>query len=174
MERTGFGGASRAWHAWQLAHVIPDAEEPRPVLYNSWEATGFDISMDQQRVLARHAAAMGVELFVVDDAWFGQRTSDHAGLGDWTPNPDRFPGGLKPLADEVHGLGMQFGIWVEPEMVNADSDLYRAHPDWVQHFPGGRAPSTATSWCSIWPAPMCGHISGSSWTHCSPALPSTM
>lgn len=79
---------------------------------------------------------MGVELFVVDDAWFGQRTSDRAGLGDWTPNPERFPGGLKPLADEVHALGMQFGIWVEPEMVNADSDLYRAHPDWVQHFPG--------------------------------------
>ncbi|MFJ2377305.1 alpha-galactosidase [Streptomyces sp. NPDC087769] len=132
----GFGGASRAWHAWQLAHVIPDARNLRPVLYNSWEATGFDISLDQQRVLAERAAAMGVELFVVDDAWFGQRTSDRAGLGDWTPNPDRFPGGLKPLADEVHGLGMQFGIWVEPEMVNADSDLYRAHPDWVQHFPG--------------------------------------
>ncbi|MFJ2136397.1 alpha-galactosidase [Streptomyces sp. NPDC087845] len=132
----GFGGASRAWHAWQLAHVIPDASSPRPVLYNSWEATGFDVSQDQQRALAERAAAMGVELFVVDDAWFGQRTSDRAGLGDWTPNPDRFPGGLKPLADEVHGLGMQFGIWVEPEMVNADSDLHRAHPDWVQHFPG--------------------------------------
>ncbi|MEV6164987.1 alpha-galactosidase [Streptomyces sp. NPDC052052] len=132
----GFGGASRAWHAWQLAHVIPDAGSLRPVLYNSWEATGFDISEEQQRALAERAAAMGVELFVVDDAWFGQRTSDRAGLGDWSPNPDRFPGGLKPLADEVHGLGMQFGIWVEPEMVNADSDLYRAHPDWVQHFPG--------------------------------------
>ncbi|WP_326606823.1 alpha-galactosidase [Streptomyces sp. NBC_01800] len=132
----GFGGASRAWHAWQLAHVVPDAESLRPVLYNSWEATGFDIAEDQQRALAVRAAAMGVELFVVDDAWFGQRTSDRAGLGDWTPNPERFPGGLKPLADEVHALGMQFGIWVEPEMVNADSDLYRAHPDWVQHFPG--------------------------------------
>ncbi len=134
--REGFGGASRAWHAWQLAHVVPDATAERPVLYNSWEATGFDISADQQRALARRAADMGVELFVVDDAWFGQRTSDRAGLGDWTPNPDRFPGGLKPLADEVHGLGMQFGIWVEPEMVNADSDLHRAHPDWVQHHPG--------------------------------------
>ncbi|MET8418343.1 alpha-galactosidase [Streptomyces sp. NPDC005134] len=132
----GFGGASRAWHAWQLAHVVPDAESLRPVLYNSWEATGFDIAEDQQRALAVRAAAMGVELFVVDDAWFGQRTSDRAGLGDWTPNPERFPGGLKPLADEVHALGMQFGIWVEPEMVNADSDLYRAHPDWAQHFPG--------------------------------------
>ncbi|MGW2559224.1 alpha-galactosidase [Streptomyces sp. NPDC001514] len=132
----GFGGASRAWHAWQLAHVIPDARASRPVLYNSWEATGFDISEDQQRALARRAAGIGVELFVVDDAWFRQRTSDRAGLGDWTPNPDRFPQGLKPLADEVHALGMQFGIWVEPEMVNPDSDLYRAHPDWVQHHPG--------------------------------------
>lgn len=79
---------------------------------------------------------MGVELFVVDDGWFGARTSDRAGLGDWTPNPDRFPAGLKPLADEVHALGMQFGIWVEPEMVNPDSELYRAHPDWVQFQPG--------------------------------------
>ncbi|MEV6174265.1 alpha-galactosidase [Streptomyces sp. NPDC051954] len=129
----GFGGASRAWHAYQRAYVIPDADQDRPVLFNSWEATEFDISEEQQRALARRAADMGVELFVVDDGWFGARTSDRAGLGDWTPNPDRFPGGLKPLADHVHGLGMQFGIWVEPEMVNPDSDLYRAHPDWVQY-----------------------------------------
>ncbi|MFG2344278.1 alpha-galactosidase [Streptomyces phaeochromogenes] len=132
----GFGGASRAWHAYQHAYVIPDADEHRPVLYNSWEATEFDISEEQQGALARRAAAMGVELFVVDDGWFGARTSDRAGLGDWTPNPDRFPAGLKPLADEVHALGMQFGIWVEPEMVNPDSELYRAHPDWVQFQPG--------------------------------------
>ncbi|MEU9956497.1 alpha-galactosidase [Streptomyces sp. NPDC050982] len=132
----GFAGASRAWHAYQRAYVIPDADELRPVLYNSWEATEFDISEVQQGVLARRAAAMGVELFVVDDGWFGARTSDRAGLGDWTPNPDRFPAGLKPLADEVHALGMQFGIWVEPEMVNPDSELYRAHPDWVQFQPG--------------------------------------
>ncbi|MEU1666191.1 alpha-galactosidase [Streptomyces sparsogenes] len=132
----GFGAASRGWHAWQLAHVIPGADRHRPVLYNSWEATFFDVGEEQQRGLARRAAELGVELFVVDDGWFGARTDDRAGLGDWTPNPDRFPGGLKPLADEVHALGMQFGIWVEPEMVNADSDLYRAHPDWVQHHPG--------------------------------------
>ena len=132
----GFGGASRAWHAYQRAHVIPDAGQDRPVLFNSWEATEFDISEEQQRALAERAAGMGVELFVVDDGWFGARTSDRAGLGDWTPNPDRFPGGLKPLADHVHGLGMQFGIWVEPEMVNPDSALYRAHPDWVQYQPG--------------------------------------
>ncbi|MCD7443321.1 alpha-galactosidase [Streptomyces lincolnensis] len=134
----GFGGASRAWHAYQRAHVVPDADVDRPVLFNSWEATLFDISEQQQEVLARRAADMGVELFVVDDGWFGARTSDQAGLGDWTPNPDRFPGGLKPLADRVHALGMQFGIWVEPEMVNPDSELYRAHPDWVQYQPGRR------------------------------------
>ncbi|MER6461332.1 alpha-galactosidase [Streptomyces sp. NPDC001228] len=134
----GFGGASRAWHAYQRAYVIPDADRDRPVLFNSWEATTFDISEEQQAVLARRAAAIGVELFVVDDGWFGARTSDRAGLGDWTPNPDRFPEGLKPLADHVHALGMEFGIWVEPEMVNADSDLYRAHPDWVQFQQGRR------------------------------------
>ncbi|MGW7380892.1 alpha-galactosidase [Streptomyces sp. NPDC054794] len=132
----GFGGASRTWHAYQRAHIIPDADRDRPVLFNSWEATNFDISEDQQSALARRAAAIGVELFVVDDGWFGARTSDRAGLGDWTPNPDRFPNGLKPLADSVHALGMQFGIWVEPEMINPDSDLYRAHPDWVQYQSG--------------------------------------
>ncbi|WP_371749190.1 alpha-galactosidase [Streptomyces sp. NBC_00280] len=132
----GHGGASRAWHAYQRAFVVPEADRDRPVLYNSWEATEFDISEEQQGTLARRAAAIGVELFVVDDGWFGARTSDRAGLGDWTPNPDRFPAGLKPLAEYVHALGMQFGIWVEPEMVNPDSDLYRAHPDWVQFQPG--------------------------------------
>jgi len=132
----GFGGASRAWHAYQRAYVIPDADQDRPVLFNSWEATNFDISEEQQGTLARRAAAVGVELFVVDDGWFGARTSDRAGLGDWTPNPDRFPAGLKPLGDYVRALGMQFGIWVEPEMVNPDSELYRAHPDWVQYQEG--------------------------------------
>ncbi|MFF7277702.1 alpha-galactosidase [Streptomyces griseorubiginosus] len=132
----GFGGASRAWHAWQRAYVIPDADQDRPVLFNSWEATNFDISEEQQGTLARRAATVGVELFVVDDGWFGARTSDRAGLGDWAPNPDRFPAGLKPLGDYVHALGMQFGIWVEPEMVNPDSELYRAHPDWVQYQAG--------------------------------------
>ncbi|GGW10229.1 alpha-galactosidase [Streptomyces capoamus] len=134
----GFGGASRAWHAYQRAHVVPDAGRDRPVLFNSWEATYFDISEEQQLALARRAAGIGVELFVVDDGWFGARTSDRAGLGDWTPNPDRFPHGLAPLAGQVHDLGMRFGVWVEPEMVNPDSELYRAHPDWVQYQPGRR------------------------------------
>ncbi|MEU9326744.1 alpha-galactosidase [Streptomyces canus] len=132
----GFGAASRAWHAYQRVYVVPGADQDRPVLFNSWEATNFDISEEQQGTLARRAAAMGVELFVVDDGWFGARTSDRAGLGDWAPNPDRFPNGLKPLGEYVHGLGMQFGIWVEPEMINPDSELYRAHPDWVQYQTG--------------------------------------
>lgn len=131
----GFGAASRAWHAYTRAHVLPHPGELRPVLYNSWEATGFDIDEKRQMALAARAAQLGAELYVMDDGWFGARRSDRAGLGDWTPSPDRFPEGLGPLADEVHRLGMLFGLWVEPEMVNADSDLYRAHPDWILHFP---------------------------------------
>ncbi|MFD1048924.1 cytochrome P450, partial [Kibdelosporangium lantanae] len=110
-------------------------EETRPVVYNSWEATEFDVSEDNQKRLAALAADLGCELFVMDDGWFGARTHDAAGLGDWTPNPSRFPGGLNPLIAEVHRLGMRFGLWVEPEMVNPDSDLYRQHPDWVMHMP---------------------------------------
>ncbi|MEY9875406.1 alpha-galactosidase [Streptacidiphilus sp. MAP12-33] len=131
----GFGTLSRAWHAHLRATTLPHPEETRPVLYNSWEATGFDVTLENQKRLASLAATLGVELFVMDDGWFGARRHDHAGLGDWTPHPGAFPDGLKPLADEVHRLGMAFGLWVEPEMVNPDSDLYRAHPDWVLHFP---------------------------------------
>jgi alpha-galactosidase len=134
----GFGAASRAWHAYQLRHVLPQPGELRPVLYNSWEAVGFDVDMERQLRLAEQAAALGVELFVVDDGWFGARTHDAAGLGDWRPNPTRFPDGLGPLIARVHDLGMLFGLWVEPEMVNPDSDLYRAHPDWVIHRPHRR------------------------------------
>lgn len=134
----GFGGTTRAWHTHIRAHVLPHPEETRPVLYNSWEATGFDVTQAGQQRLAAHAAALGVELFVMDDGWFGGRRSDRAGLGDWTPHPGAFPQGLQPLVDTVHGLGMKFGLWVEPEMVNPDSDLYRAHPDWVLHQPDRR------------------------------------
>jgi alpha-galactosidase len=134
----GFGATSRAWHAYVRTHVLPRPAELRPVLYNSWEGTWFDVDEARARELAGIAAELGVELFVVDDGWFGRRTSDRAGLGDWWPNPDRFPKGLGPLIEEVHRLGMRFGLWVEPEMVNPDSDLYRAHPDWVLHQPDRR------------------------------------
>ncbi|HEV2777831.1 MAG TPA: alpha-galactosidase [Actinophytocola sp.] len=134
----GFGGASRAWHAYTRAHVLPHPDELRPIVYNSWEATGFAITEANQKHLATLAAELGVEVFVVDDGWFGGRRADNAGLGDWYPSPVPFPDGLTPLIDHVHGLGMKFGLWVEPEMVNPDSDLYRAHPDWVLHQPNRR------------------------------------
>jgi alpha-galactosidase len=114
--------------------VLSHPDETRPVLYNSWEATGFDVDEAGQMALAARAASLGVELFVMDDGWFGARSSEHVGLGDWVPNPERFPTGLRPLVAKVRRLGMRFGLWVEPEMVNPDSDLYRAHPDWVLHM----------------------------------------
>ncbi len=134
----GFGDASRRMHRFIRDEILPDraAPRPRPVLYNSWEATTFDVNEAGQKALADKAAKIGVELFVMDDGWFGQRNDDHAGLGDWYVNPKKFPNGLKPLIDHVNKLGMKFGLWVEPEMVNPNSDLYRAHPDWAIHFPG--------------------------------------
>lgn len=134
----GLGEASRLLHRFELGHVLPQAPHPRarPVLYNSWEATEFNVNEAGQMRLAQRAAGIGVERFVMDDGWFGARDSDHAGLGDWVVNPRKFPQGLKPLITKVHELGMDFGLWVEPEMVNPDSDLYRHHPDWVLNFPG--------------------------------------
>ena len=107
----------------------------RPVLYNSWEATEFDVNEAGQKELAEKAAKIGVERFVMDDGWFGARNNDHAGLGDWVVNRQKFPNGLQPLIQYVNGLGMDFGLWFEPEMVNPNSDLYRQHPDWAMHFP---------------------------------------
>ena len=134
----GIGGASRLLHRFELTRILPQAPKPRPrpVLYNSWEATEFNVDEAGQMKLAEKAASIGVERFVMDDGWFGQRKDDHAGLGDWYVNPQKFPNGLKPLIDKVHSLGMDFGLWVEPEMVNPNSDLYRKHPDWVLNFPG--------------------------------------
>jgi alpha-galactosidase len=134
----GLGGASRLLHHFEIDTILPHAPAPklRPVLYNSWEATTFNVDEAGQLALAEKAASLGVERFVMDDGWFGQRKTDHAGLGDWYVNPQKFPRGLKPLIDKVHALKMDFGIWVEPEMVNPDSDLYRKHPDWVLNFTG--------------------------------------
>jgi alpha-galactosidase len=125
----GWTGASQALHGFINDHVLPLADghaAERPVLYNSWEAAYFDLAVERQVDLARQAAALGIELFCVDDGWFGARRNDKAGLGDWEVSREVFPDGLAPLIDEVHRLGMQFGLWVEPEMVN---------PDWVLHYP---------------------------------------
>jgi alpha-galactosidase len=134
----GIGEASRLLLRFEVSRILPEAPHPRPrpVVYNSWEATGFAVDEAGQEALAEKAASIGVERFVMDDGWFGQRKDDHAGLGDWYVNKEKFPNGLKPLIDKVHSLGMDFGLWVEPEMVNPDSDLYRKHPDWVVSFPG--------------------------------------
>lgn len=131
----GFGAMSRTLHDWQRDHVAPRRGHVPPVVYNSWYATEFHVTADQQIALAHKAAVMGVEMFVLDDGWFSGRVNDHAGLGDWWVDETKFPGGLKRLCDAIHDLGMGFGLWIEPEMVNPDSELYRAHPDWVVHFP---------------------------------------
>ncbi|HTX75606.1 MAG TPA: alpha-galactosidase [Terracidiphilus sp.] len=139
----GLGGASNVLFHFELHNILPRegkragaTPRPRPVLYNSWEATEFNVNEAGQMALAEKAAQLGVDRFVMDDGWFGQRHNDTAGLGDWYVNKEKFPHGLKPLIDKVHSLGMDFGLWVEPEMVNPNSDLYRQHPDWVLNFPG--------------------------------------
>lgn len=108
----------------------------RPIHYNTWEAVYFDLTEDRLFELASQAASVGAERFVLDDGWFGARRNDAAGLGDWTPSRNVLPNGLTPLINHVLSLGMEFGLWVEPEMVNPDSDLHRAHPDWVLRAPG--------------------------------------
>ena len=112
----------------------------RPILINNWEATYFEFDTEKLLKIARQAADLGVELFVLDDGWFGMRgyhnNWDNAGLGDWYVNEGKLHGGLDPLIEQIHAMGMQFGIWMEPEMINEDSDLYRAHPDWVLSAPG--------------------------------------
>ena len=110
----------------------------RPILINNWEATYFDFTEDKLVEIAEKARECGVELFVLDDGWFGKRCGEQAGLGDWVANPDRLKNGITGLAQRIEDLGMKFGLWFEPEMVNKDSDLYREHPDWIIQTPGRR------------------------------------
>ncbi len=134
----GLGDMSRKLHAWARDFGLRDGHAPRTVLLNNWEATGFDFNHQRIAGLFPDAKAIGTELFLLDDGWFGDRharTGDHAGLGDWMPNPHRFPQGLAPLAEEAKRQGLQFGIWLEPEMVNPQSDLFECHPDWAIRQP---------------------------------------
>lgn len=110
-------------------------DQVRPVLYNSWYATTFDVNEEHQLALAKIAKELGVEVFVIDDGWFKGRVNDKGGLGDWTVDKNKFPNGLQPMIDKINAMGLDFGIWIEPEMVNPNSDLYRQHPDWVFHYP---------------------------------------
>ncbi len=127
---TGLTAATQRFHR-RLRARPEHPTRPRPVLVNTWEAVYFDHDLDRLRALADRAARVGAERFVLDDGWFGSRRDDTSGLGDWVVSDEVYPDGLAPLIEHVTGLGMEFGIWVEPEMVNPDSDLYRAHPDWV-------------------------------------------
>lgn len=138
----GFAQMSNMMNRFAVDNILPKdfAHKPLPVLYNSWEATEFDVNTEHQLKLARLAKSIGCELFVMDDGWFGQRKNDHAGLGDWYVNEEKFPNGIDELINGVNDLGMDFGLWFEPEMVNPDSDLYRAHPDWTYHY-DSRTPS---------------------------------
>ena len=135
---SGYNGQSGQMHDFVSKHVLrgPWKDRLRPVLLNSWEAAYFNISEHKLLRLARKAKQVGIELFVMDDGWFGERNDDSRSLGDWYPNKKKLPGGIKSLCDKIRALGLQFGIWVEPEMVNEDSDLYRAHPDWAIKIPG--------------------------------------
>lgn len=131
----GLDGVSRAFHGFIRARTS-HPRRPRPVVLNTWEAVYFDHRIEKLRELADVAAQVGVERFVLDDGWFTGRRDDTAGLGDWYVDELVWPDGLSPLISHVRGLGMEFGLWVEPEMVNPDSNLYRAHPDWVLSAPG--------------------------------------
>ncbi|MBA2769621.1 MAG: alpha-galactosidase [Sporichthyaceae bacterium] len=126
----GLDGLSRRLHR-SVRSRSGHVRKPRPVVLNTWEAVYFDHRLDRLTALADVAAEIGVERFVLDDGWFLHRRHDRAGLGDWVVDPQVWPDGLDPLIRHVRGLGMEFGLWVEPEMVNVNSDLYRAHPDWV-------------------------------------------
>src|SRR5712692_5625725 len=128
--RSGLDDLAAQFHRY-LRSLPAHPRSPRPVNLNVWEAVYFDHDFGKLAALADTAAGIGVERFVLDDGWFRGRRSDQAGLGDWWVDEDVWPGGLHLLAEYVRGRGMQFGLWIEPEMVNPDSDLYRVHPDWI-------------------------------------------
>ena len=134
----GFDGLRDVWHAEARRLARPVT---RPVHFNTWEARYFNFDEASLIELAGQAAELGIERFVLDDGWFLGRRDDRTSLGDWTPDPDRFPNGLGPLISAVNQLGMSFGLWVEPEMVSRESRLYRSHPDWVLGYPDERAPT---------------------------------
>ena len=138
----GFGKMSRSFHDLFREHLIrsPYLHKKRPILINNWEATYFDFNKDKLIEIAKVAKSAGIEMLVMDDGWFGKRSSDNCSLGDWVVNEDKLPGGMKALADELNAMGMELGVWFEPEMVCPDSDLFRAHPDWALQIPG-REPS---------------------------------
>jgi len=134
----GFNGVSHHMHDFINRHIVRGdwKGKVRPVLCNNWEAHFFDFDEGKLLALAKQAKKLGVELFVLDDGWFGKRDDDHAGLGDYTVNKKKLPRGLKSFSEKLKNMGLSFGLWFEPEMVNRDSNLYRAHPEYAVTVPG--------------------------------------
>lgn len=137
----GLGEMSRTYHKLYRRHMCRGEwrDKRRPILINNWEATYFDFDGEKLLNLGKEAKRLGMEMLVMDDGWFGHREGDDSSLGDWVVNRDKLPEGLKPLVDGLRAEGMDFGIWFEPEMISEDSDLFRAHPDWVLCAPGRSA-----------------------------------
>ena len=133
----GLNDMSQSFHTLFNDHLVRGKYKnaDRPILINNWEATYFDFNEEKLLEIAETAAKAGIELFVLDDGWFGKRNDDHRGLGDWFVNLEKLPHGISGLSERIHALGMKFGIWIEPEMVNHDSDLFRKRPDWVMYDP---------------------------------------
>jgi alpha-galactosidase len=133
----GYREISENMHSFVREHIVRGnwQKKPRPILINSWEAMYFDVNEKKLLRLAKQVVDIGIELFVLDDGWFGKRNDDLRSLGDWYDNKDKLPNGLGGLSDKIRALGLKFGIWVEPEMVNEDSDLYRKHPEWAVRIP---------------------------------------
>lgn len=136
----GLNELSRRFHALARRRA-PQSRSKRPVQYNTWEAAYFDVCETRAKSLAKAAADLGAERFVLDDGWFKGRNSPLSSLGDWTADPEKYPNGLQPLIDYVQALGLEFGLWVEPEMISEDSDLFRSHPDWILAAPGRPRPT---------------------------------
>ncbi len=132
----GKGDATRRLHRYLRRCIIPRGLEQRPCLLNSWEGVHFDVEEPTLRAMMQRTAELGIEMFVLDDGWFGRRKDDTSSLGDWQPDTEKLPQGLQPLTDYASSQGLKFGIWVEPEMVCPDSELFRAHPDWALQLPG--------------------------------------
>ena len=137
----GLGGMTRHYHDMYRNHLIRGEyrDKKRPILINNWEATYFDFNTEKLLKIAEQASKLGIEMLVMDDGWFGKRNKDDSSLGDWVVNEEKIKGGLKNLVDKVNEIGLEFGIWFEPEMISPDSDLYREHPEWAIQIPGREA-----------------------------------
>lgn len=138
--KDGYNGLMNETHPFVKNHIIAKKwkNHSRPIVINNWEATYFNFNEDKLLTLAKKAKELGMECFVLDDGWFGQRNDDTSSLGDWTVNKEKFPQGLGHFSKQIHDLGMQFGLWFEPEMVSPNTNIYQEHPDWVVHHPFSR------------------------------------